>query len=136
MGGVSGVAIFFNLMLAISKSISKKILRKNTWLFEMKYKVHMLAFCKKGTVREVEVPNGALPLGVPPHLLAPSILELIFHYGQNDFQPKEICSVSVGDIVQDGDQYFEVRMAGFRALTQVEFDRIEGCRTHRGDIPL
>jgi len=104
----------------------------------MKFKVHMLAFCDKGTVREVDVPEEALPTNQPAHVLTTVILELIFHYGQNEFQPKNMPSVSVGDVIQGGSQkprYFEVAMAGFKEIPKKKFDKLEGKRTQRMDIP-
>jgi len=106
----------------------------------MKFKVHMLAFCKKGTVREVDIPKSVLPTTQPAHVLTTAILELIFRYGQNEFQPQKLPSVSVGDVIQGGSKdkprYFEVAMAGFREVPKKKFDKMEGFRTQRMDIPF
>lgn len=40
-------------------------------------------------VRRIEIPEGT----------EGGIFESAFHFGQNDFQPKQMCSVSVGDVV-------------------------------------
>jgi hypothetical protein len=54
-------------------------------------KVLMLAFGQPGQVREVRIPDGIVDTN--------SILENIWHYGQNDFQNVPGCpSVSVGDV--------------------------------------
>lgn len=60
------------------------------------YKVFMLAL--KGNInniREVEV-----PIQEVAQQDLNSVLEAIFKYGQNDFQPKDIRSVSVGDVIE------------------------------------
>jgi hypothetical protein len=60
------------------------------------YKVFMLAL--KGSInniREVEV-----PIQEVAHKDVDSVLEAIFRYGQNDFQPKNVRSVSVGDVIE------------------------------------
>lgn len=45
------------------------------------------------------------------------ILERVFYWGQNDFQPKQKCSVSCGDVIQwDGENYL-VCSIGFRKMT-------------------
>lgn len=90
----------------------------------MKFKVHMLAFCDKGTVREVEVPDQEIPSNDTYRLL-----DLIFYYGQNDFQPKPFPSVSVGDIIELNipfTKYFEVKSVGFSLITSCEFNRMNG----------
>jgi len=61
--------------------------------------VEMLAFGKLGEIREVEVP-------LNEDSSVNQILEAAFQYGQNDFQPKNHPSVSVGDVVRIGkDRY-------------------------------
>jgi len=61
--------------------------------------VEMLAFGKPGEIREVEVP-------LTENASVDEVLEAAFHYGQNDFQPKNHPSVSVGDVVRVGkDRY-------------------------------
>ena len=92
------------------------------------FKVHMLAFCKKGTIREVEVPNDEFMAAEE----VDDILEMVFIYGQNELQFKEYPSVSVGDVIEYGDDYYEVAMAGFRELP--DLDLIDGERSKRGDI--
>ncbi len=78
-------------------------------------KVEMLAFGKPGEVREVEIPDEEFVGGTLEKL------GKAFYYGQNDFQPKQHPSVSVGDVVQlDGGKYL-VCMVGFRKLTDGEY---------------
>lgn len=78
------------------------------------FNVHMLAF-EKGKIREVNVPCEELTgkLGQD--------LDLIFRYGQNDFQPQPICSVSVGDVAEfDGEPYM-VMSSGWKKMSKQEF---------------
>jgi len=107
----------------------------------MKFKVHMLAFCKTGTIRIVDVPQNKIESAendIPSYLKEKTVLELIFYYGQNDFQPQRIPSVSVGDVVEMGNEdnprYFEVNMSGFKEITPDKFKGLEGERSLRGDI--
>lgn len=58
-----------------------------------KFNVHMTAY-EPARVRVVEIPDDRLFDSVDHDL------ELIFMYGQNDFQPQNMCSVSVGDMVE------------------------------------
>jgi hypothetical protein len=62
----------------------------------MKIKVHMVAFEDPIRIRMVDVPK--------EHFLlcdtTSEVLELVFKFGQNDFQPQQCCSVSVGDVVE------------------------------------
>lgn len=62
----------------------------------MKFIVELLAYGKDGEVREVDVEN-LLTYDVDNP--ATEILDLIFVYGQNDKQPREHPSVSVGDVI-------------------------------------
>ena len=61
-------------------------------------------------VREVEVPSWRN---------TPDALDAIFHYGQNDFQPKKCPSVSVGDFILFFDDVYEVKDFGFTKLERV-----------------
>jgi hypothetical protein len=76
----------------------------------MKYLVHLLAF-SNGKLREVEL----------PHEVEPS-LEQIYKYGQNDFQPQQLPSVSVGDVVQFENKLFVALPVGFKEVTIEEFN--------------
>lgn len=63
----------------------------------MKFIVELLAHGKDGEVREVDVPN---LIKYSPRMVATEILQLIYEYGQNDNQPQEHPSVSVGDVMR------------------------------------
>lgn len=90
-------------------------------------KVHMLAFME-GEVREVNVPDSELPV----EYRIDTLLDKVFHYGQNDFQPvANRCSVSMGDVVELGCQLWLVAPLGFREITREKFDELK--RTPRRD---
>ena len=81
----------------------------------MKITVHMFAFMN-GKTREVKVPDQVL-VGTTDHKL-----NQIYYYGQNDFHPSDMCSVSMGDIIEyDGELYLN-KMIGFEKMTKGQFD--------------
>ena len=86
--------------------------------------VHMFAFAAKGDrskIRKVEVPDNewATAKGVN------EILELVFKYGQNDFQNLPMPSVSVGDVVEvKMNEYFMVMACGFKLLTKNQYNKL------------
>jgi hypothetical protein len=75
----------------------------------MLFEVEMNAFAD-GKIREVRVPGEEM-------LKAGSVddvLELVFHFGQNDFQPVQgLPSVSVGDVIRYKNKRYEVDCFGF-----------------------
>lgn len=77
----------------------------------MKIEVEMLAF-GNGAIREVDIPDKETE-GKSQE----EILDLVFYYGQNDFQPKQIQSVSCGDVVRLNDKRFRVATVGFEEVT-------------------
>ena len=81
----------------------------------MKIKVQMLAFCEPGTIREVDIPQN--------EVTSTNILDLVFKYGQNDFQPQKCPSVSVGDIIELGNDLFVVCPFGFHKVTNEEYTK-------------
>ena len=85
----------------------------------MKIKVHMFAFSEdKSRIREVEIP------AVSKNRSVNDILDLTFRYGQNDFIPLPMPSVSVGDVIEYKDKYHMVLPVGFKELTKVQFDNL------------
>ena len=78
------------------------------------FEVEMLAF-GGGAIRIVDVPVTELvtPFGEADQ---DYILEQIFKYGQNDFQPRKFPSVSVGDVIRFKGKRFEVSFLGFKEL--------------------
>jgi hypothetical protein len=71
----------------------------------MKVKVYMLAFGKPDEVREVDVPG-------------PATLDAVFYYGQNDFQPQQHPSVSMGDVIELNGKLFVIQAVGFKEITK------------------
>ena len=94
----------------------------------MKYKVRMLAFGKPGEVREVDLP-------VEPSDKVEVLLDQIFMYGQNDFQPQQHPSVSVGDVIEleikGQREFYRVDVFGFQKMTNAQL--IEYIKLDRRD---
>lgn len=76
----------------------------------MKFIVQLLAFTDTD-IREVEVPNDFAELS------GDALLEQIFYFGQNDFQPQQRPSVSVGDVIELDSKYYLVKPMGFKEIT-------------------
>jgi len=99
----------------------------------------MTKFYDGSVEREIEVPeHEAMNASVN------SILDLAFKYGQNDYQPRNLCSVSVGDVicVEEKDapkqswmtdkgrmrsdvRFFEVKGVGFEEITMRQLGSLE-----------
>ncbi|MCK9462615.1 MAG: hypothetical protein M0R80_23600 [Proteobacteria bacterium] len=82
-------------------------------------KVHMLAFGEPGEIREVEVPDEER---------SGSLLDQVFYFGQNDFQPQRHPSVSVGDVIEVEDRlvrYHVVAMSGFTPINLEQFNEFK-----------
>lgn len=81
------------------------------------YEVELHAFGEQGqTIRTVDIPLtevGGIDCRRDLLEVTRDILGLIFHYGQNDFQPKPVRSVSVGDIVRLAGERFVVKGIGW-----------------------
>jgi hypothetical protein len=85
----------------------------------MKINVMMLAFGRDKEVREVDIPDER----IQKHEMVEEMLDLVYHYGQNDLQPKQCASVSVGDVIVYKEEKYLVCSTSFRKLTQIEFDQ-------------
>ena len=86
-------------------------------------KVHMLAFgsCQ---IREVDIPdNEWQECTTTEHKL-----DAVFHWGQNDFQPKPCPSVSVGDVIELDGRYHMVEIIGFNRIPNWEEFKKEEAR--------
>lgn len=86
----------------------------------MKIAVHMFAFAN-GAIRWVEIPQDVVPV---LHT-AKDWLEMVFHYGQNDFQPQPMPSVSMGDVVElhkDGQTFWRCEACGWKPVSKADFD--------------
>lgn len=69
-----------------------------------------------GQYRNVEVPTSEITANID------DVLNLVYHYGQNMFQPQEAPSVSVGDVINYDGKYFVVAGFGF---TQIKSETYE-----------
>ncbi len=78
-------------------------------------KVFLFAF-GNGAVREVEIPDNEWEEATTTE----HKLDAVFHWGQNDFQPKPFPSVSVGDVIELNGKYHMVEIIGFRQLSNDE----------------
>ena len=110
------------------------------------YSVHMLMHQPEYCVRSVEVPmNDLVTKRLNPHPHPGSrklegLLDLIYMYGQNDYQPREgICSVSKGDVIEiEREEYpadlYLVKSVGFQRITPAEFEDYERTPRHDRDL--
>jgi hypothetical protein len=79
----------------------------------------MLAFGTDHEIREVDIPNRQLISMVTNKkgVCLEELLGLVFYYGQNEYQPQNHCSVSVGDVIElEGHGFFRVDPSGFSKL--------------------
>lgn len=67
---------------------------------------------KQGMIRAVRVPEGELSLNTQDNL------EKIFKYGQNDFQPMKLPSVSMGDVIRYNGKRYLILAIGYRELKE------------------
>lgn len=83
------------------------------------FEVEMVAFAHAARdygVRTVDVPEEEFEKVKDDN----EVLDLIFKWGQNDFQRRDCPSVSVGDVIRlKGDRYI-VKMTGFEKLKKGE----------------
>jgi len=85
--------------------------------------VQMTAFCNRHTVRLVKIPKAELDAYSVDNM--DGILDLVFKYGQNDFQPQELPSVSVGDVIRAGVGLFQVKPSGFKQISEDDLKKME-----------
>jgi len=87
----------------------------------MKIQVFMWAF-ENGKVRVVTVPANILATDEDGAALpVEQLLELVFKYGQNDFQPQQICSVSIGDVALVGNEFWCCDPVGWNRMSVAEY---------------
>ena len=82
----------------------------------MKINVEMLAF-SEGEMRPVEIPDGELNGEIE------RTLDLVFQYGQNDFQNLPFPSVSAGDVVHCNNEAYMVAGVGFKKMTENQLNQ-------------
>ena len=83
----------------------------------MKINVELLAF-GNGQMRPVEVPDDKFTDNLIENL------ELVFHYGQNDFQNLPFPSVSSGDVIHYEGKTYKVDMVGFHEITEIQLEEL------------
>lgn len=83
----------------------------------MKFIVELLAYGKDGEVREVEVGVEAGNSNTK-HLLG-----LIYRWGQNEVQPKDQPSVSVGDVIRLRRRRYLILPVGYKHLPKADYER-------------
>jgi len=67
---------------------------------------------EEGIIRSVDIPD---------HTSERGLLEATFYWGQNDFQPQRLPSVSVGDVIElPNGNYYRVAAMGFKRLAEDE----------------
>lgn len=89
------------------------------------YQVRMTAAYDPPRTREVTVPDDELHSDDTIEHEYDTILHnlgLVFKYGQNDFQPQPICSVSVADVIEHKDELYLVLPMGFKQITAKEYE--------------
>jgi hypothetical protein len=86
----------------------------------------------KGELRPVEIPDS----DHPDLMSNDRLLDRVFYYGQNDFQPMKDCySVSVGDVAHMRGRFWLCQSVGWRELTNEEYFIYEASDRHsRADI--
>lgn len=75
-----------------------------------------LNFFMPGIIRKVNVPRKHLM-----HSTKRQQLDQIFRFGQNDFQPQELPSVSMGDVIRFKGERYMVLSIGFKKLKPNEY---------------
>ncbi len=77
----------------------------------MRLYAEMWAF-GKGELRAIDVPESEIK-ALKPSWGDHAALEAAFIYGQNEVQPRELPSVSVGDVIRYAGKRYRVKSAGF-----------------------
>lgn len=93
----------------------------------MIFNVEMLAFGKPNEIRKVDVPNSQITNDLMDNL------QLIFHYGQNDFQDRPHPSVSVGDVIEYNGKNYTVDFVGFSEIAEDQLEDLRGIAKRRAD---
>jgi hypothetical protein len=84
----------------------------------VKVEVEVNAHRTNQQIRVVEIPADKIPPNAAPTPeLLDTVLGLVFHYGQNDFQPRPCPSVSVGDVIRFGERRYRVDPVGFTRVS-------------------
>lgn len=81
--------------------------------------VEMLAFGKLGEIRKVEIPaNRLCEDDIQNNRISiEEALDIVFELGQNDFQPQQHPSVSMGDVVRLNNERYLCCAIGWEKLS-------------------
>lgn len=82
----------------------------------MIFDVEMLAFGKPNEIRKVNVPDSEITEDHAQNL------NLVYKYGQNDFQRLPHPSVSVGDVINYNNEKYVVASIGFEKMTAERYE--------------
>ena len=90
----------------------------------MRFQIYQTAFNNGDSLDQFDTRTADIPIKeiAPHHPLStehrdtPAILNLIFKYGQNEIQPQQAYSASVGDIIRFAGDLYLIRPVGFLKL--------------------
>jgi len=80
-------------------------------------KCHMSALGSKNDIREITIPDEE----ITPKTTIEELRVKAFHYGQNDFQPKDQPSMSAWDVLELKGKYYICRGIGWKEISESEF---------------
>lgn len=76
----------------------------------------------EGEVRQVEIPDVLVKdLADKPAMLH-TVLGAVFRYGQNDYDPQQLPSVSVGDVINIYGGKYMIKSVGFHSMSKSEYE--------------
>jgi hypothetical protein len=75
--------------------------------------------------RQSHEPLKVRPVTILDDVVINEVLNAVFHNGQNNFQPLEYRSVSVGDVILHGDKRVLVEDLGFKELNDDEYNLLK-----------
>ena len=84
-------------------------------------KCHMSALGSKNDIREITIPDEE----ITPKTTIEELRVKAFHYGQNDFQPKDQPSMSAWDVLELKGKYYICRGIGWKEISESEFKEAE-----------
>ena len=91
----------------------------------MRITVYMTAYGRQGDVRYVDVPDEEIFASEDP-VTGTNVLDLVYHYGQNEEQSQPYPSLSAGDVVAlPGGQLVMCAAIGWRAISREQFAAYE-----------
>lgn len=85
---------------------------------QMQVEVEMLAFGDPGEIRIVDVPRNRLVIEdiLENRVSIDEALQIVWVFGQNDKQPKQHPSLSVGDVIRLNGERYRIEPIGFKKI--------------------